>query len=155
MDGFYARGVVVDDTISWETDGPNVIIMQGKIYLPGDLCLNVEKTLSVVGRECRTVRYSYHLSFNGVSRSDIVRYDNYHAHPGHVSEFHKHVFDPPGQQVADSPIEIAPEDWPRLNLVIEEAYEYYLTRVVTGQTTKEQLLKLPQHQRVDTDDAYR
>jgi len=139
MTGFYERKIVLEDNLEFERVSTEVMTLIGAIILPGDLKLYVEKYFVIQVSDNRTeymvtTSYDYQLSFAGYSSSDVFRYDNDHVHStkGHSSEFHKHEFDPPGTQKKGFPIEIGFLKWPPLNLVIEEAYQYFLDYVETG-----------------------
>ncbi|HEY9870484.1 MAG TPA: DUF6516 family protein [Candidatus Obscuribacterales bacterium] len=141
MEHYRSLGIVLGDTLEWDFSDRPAITLQGKIFLAGNLCLNVTKSLREYKDRANrsrieTVKYSYNLNIEGVDRSEIFRYDNFDDTPraGHSSCHHHHRFDPPGHEVEGSPFEFEdPERRPNLGQVIEEAHQYYLERLAPSE----------------------
>jgi len=129
MDQFRNEGVILDDNLRVDDEEiPGFIVIRGEIRMRGSLVMHVEKVLALSVKNgvshVETVSYAYNVSLAG--KGNIFRYDNSKVKEGHLTAHHKHVFDPPDNQV-DLP-EVG-SDWPTLAEAIREADNYYLANL--------------------------
>jgi len=91
-----------------------------EVLCEGAIKLTVNKLAEVSEgppRRARTIKYSYNAS---TPEGNILRYDNAHKHPGHLTEHHKHKYNGTGNEVAGSPCHVGEDGWPSMHEVVEE-----------------------------------
>jgi hypothetical protein len=126
MEYYYKNGIVLDDTLVWNFNENPIVSVHGKIFVGNGICISVKKFLRIFnsGRGhpfIKTTHYSYNVNYDGIPRSEIFRYDNFHGdhpHKGHKGPHHYHVFNPPNKQIRNSPFELAEDEVPTLGDVI-------------------------------------
>jgi len=119
---------VESDSLSFVAIPPTNILLKGSMYCQGSLVLHVEKTLAVNDlRQVRGIRYRYQAQFSDPPTGEIFRYDNAHdGYHGHPDAFHKHVFSPLTWRAVFPPEHVGIENWPTLQEVLDELYQWWL-----------------------------
>lgn len=140
MDRFHKYGIVLKDNLKWDLSEFPVVMLSGQIELRGGLILEVQKSLVVTGHSekskglIQSQDYSYNLRRKNKKRSEIFRYDNWHAHTGkgHKERFHKHIYDVDGKEIEVKEYKL--RDWPELSKVIDEANQFYLDNIEVSES---------------------
>lgn len=72
------------------------VVWRGRLYCEGAFEVAINQRQDVRrshGRiQVRTVRYSYQVLVRQPTLSELVRYDNFHVHPGHSDAHHAHRY---------------------------------------------------------------
>lgn len=119
LEQFRAEGLVLKDTLhTFKVPGTPFWKMEGEIWLRGNLRMTVEKTLRTFrgadGIYVYTTQYSYNLTKQG--EGNVFRYCS--PHETHNQFHHKHIFDPPGNEIE---VKVVTGEWPTLGDAIKEA----------------------------------
>lgn len=107
-----------------------LVTWRGIIYCAGGIEIHVAKTQSVSDRYgqlmVQTTEYAYHvLRRVGKGTTNLLRYDNAHAHADHPDPHHRHRYDDDGNEI-EPPLHVGEENWPTLGEVLAEVHD--LTR---------------------------
>ena len=129
MDGFASSGFVREHTLEFVPQGSAVLGIVGEVSCRGDMMVRVEKYLDVLENDSpdplvQTFSYSYNASVRGAS--NVLRYDNWHAHEGHPDEHHGHRMNwETGDELTGSPFWVGVTGWPTLSQFFEELERWY------------------------------
>jgi hypothetical protein len=103
----------------------SAVFWEGVLYCRDGIEIHVTKAQAVQFRggraEVKTESYSYH-ALKRTDEGDIIqmlRYDNAHPHPNHLTGHHKHIFDAEGNEILPV-LHVGVEGWPTLGAFIDE-----------------------------------
>lgn len=122
LEQFRKEGLVLKDTLhTYPVKGTPFWLMEGEIWLRGNLRMTVERTLRAFrgpdGMYVFTTKYSYNLTKQGTG--NVFRYCS--PHETHNQFHHKHIFDPPGKEID---LKVITGEWPTLGDAIREAEKH-------------------------------
>lgn len=124
----WADWFIVANSIIPEMIAGDRLRLSGRLLCQDGLYIDVDKTLEVrADGWVRTIRYSYHVGFEGPPMRSLFRYDNAHTYvrEGHPDAHHRHAYDWSTGEEIRSPIHVGYENWPHLSDVIEEVYGWW------------------------------
>lgn len=127
----YAPDFLVGDDLRYDATD-RAVLWRGILHFGLGLELHVDKDQEVLlgepgGPHVRTATYSYQvLRRTSEGEAPLWRYDNTHAHPGHLDEHHLHMFrDDQTQEV----VHIGEPGWPTLGDVLEDLHAWWEMRI--------------------------
>lgn len=127
MGQFLDEGFVLSDGVRYQISPDGSIGIKGIIGCQGGIVIQVIKELVTVedGPDplVQTDRYKYHASV--LNHGSFLRFDNSHAHRGHVDEHHRHDMDWRVPEDDGQVTWLGVDRWPVLGDVIAEARDWY------------------------------